>query len=150
MVGEGPGSAATAVRGGRHGLADGAGRCVGGAPAGARSWRGRGDAVTALTALAATLRRRTKHANRYVERHRRYCWPVGSIDDPALAPFQILASEGGVHLDCDHHWQMETPAELTLGIEGPERCARREPLRRVHECVAGVLALECEPLDPRL
>ncbi len=28
--------------------------------------------------------------------------------------------------------------------------ARGEPLRRVHECVFGVLALEREPVDPRL
>jgi protein phosphatase len=28
--------------------------------------------------------------------------------------------------------------------------SRREPLRRVHECVFGVLALESEPVDPRL
>ena len=40
--------------------------------------------------------------------------------------------------------------ELALGIEALERFARREPLRRVHECVAGVLALESEPVDPRL
>jgi hypothetical protein len=26
----------------------------------------------------------------------------------------------------------------------------QEPLRRVHECVFGVLALESEPVDPRL
>ena len=26
----------------------------------------------------------------------------------------------------------------------------KEPLRRVHECVFGVLALESEPVDPRL
>ena len=220
---------------------------------------GRGaDATDQLAALAATLRQRGEHASRYVEAYRRYCWPVGSIDDLALAPFQILASEGGVHLDRDHRWQMETLAELAqadaasnarpllratahrvvdladeaavaeatawwealtaaggegmvvkplepivrgrrglaqpalkvrgrsicgsstdrstwsrrtwsgcgcagvgrkrglalrelaLGIEGLERFARREPLRRVHECVAGVLALESEPVDPRL
>ena len=35
-------------------------------------------------------------------------------------------------------------------IEGLERFARQEPLRRVHECVFGVLALESEPVDPRL
>jgi protein phosphatase len=40
--------------------------------------------------------------------------------------------------------------ELALGIEGLERFVRREPLRRVHECVFGVLALESEPVDPRL
>jgi hypothetical protein len=27
---------------------------------------------------------------------------------------------------------------------------RLEPVRRVHECVFGVLALESEPVDPRL
>lgn len=40
--------------------------------------------------------------------------------------------------------------EFALGIEGLERFARHEPLRRVHECVFGVLALESEPVDPRL
>jgi protein phosphatase len=40
--------------------------------------------------------------------------------------------------------------ELALGIEGLERFVRNEPLRRVHECVFGVLALESEPVDPRL
>jgi protein phosphatase len=40
--------------------------------------------------------------------------------------------------------------EFTLGIEALERFVRREPLRRVHECVFGVLALESEPIDPRL
>jgi len=40
--------------------------------------------------------------------------------------------------------------EFALGIEGLERFARGEPLRRVHECVFGVLALESEPVDPRL
>src|SRR5476649_176830 len=37
--------------------------------------------------------------------------------------------------------------EFALGIEGLERFIRREPLRRVHECVFGVLALESEPVD---
>jgi hypothetical protein len=40
--------------------------------------------------------------------------------------------------------------EFALGVEGLERFARREPLRRVHECAFGVLALESEPVDPRL
>jgi protein phosphatase len=220
---------------------------------------GRGtEEADELSALAAALRRRGEHADRYVEAYRRHCWPVASIDDLALAPFQILASERGVHLDRDHRWQMETLAELSradaghsdrpllratahrvvdladeaavaeatgwweslttaggegmvvkpldpivkgrrglaqpalkvrgteylriiygpeylepanlerlrvrgvgrkrglalrelaLGIEGLERFARQEPLRRVHECVAGVLALESEPVDPRL
>ena len=40
--------------------------------------------------------------------------------------------------------------EFALGVEALERFIRREPLRRVHECVFGVLALESEPIDPRL
>lgn len=40
--------------------------------------------------------------------------------------------------------------EFALGVEAVERFVRREPLRRVHECVFGVLALESEPVDPRL
>lgn len=40
--------------------------------------------------------------------------------------------------------------EFSLGVEALERFVRREPLRRVHECVFGVLAMESEPVDPRL
>ena len=40
--------------------------------------------------------------------------------------------------------------EFALGIEALEQFVRREPLYRVHECVFGILALESEPIDPRL
>ena len=40
--------------------------------------------------------------------------------------------------------------EFALGVEALERFVRQESLRRVHECVFGVLALESEPIDPRL
>lgn len=40
--------------------------------------------------------------------------------------------------------------EFALGLEGLERFVRREPLRGVHQCAWGVLALESEPVDPRL
>jgi protein phosphatase len=40
--------------------------------------------------------------------------------------------------------------EFALGVEGLERFVRREPLRRVHECAFAVLALESQPIDPRL
>jgi protein phosphatase len=40
--------------------------------------------------------------------------------------------------------------EFALGLEALERFVRKEPLRRTHECVFGVLALESEPVDPRL
>lgn len=40
--------------------------------------------------------------------------------------------------------------EFALGIEALERFVRKEPLRLTHECVFAVLALESEPVDPRL
>ena len=40
--------------------------------------------------------------------------------------------------------------EFALGVEALERFVRKEPLRLIHECVFGVLALESEPIDPRL
>jgi polynucleotide kinase-phosphatase len=40
--------------------------------------------------------------------------------------------------------------EFALGVEGLERFVAGQPLRRVHQCVFGVLALESEAVDPRL
>lgn len=40
--------------------------------------------------------------------------------------------------------------EFALGQEALLRFAAKEPMRRVHECVFAVLALESEPVDPRL
>jgi protein phosphatase len=40
--------------------------------------------------------------------------------------------------------------EYALGLEALDRVARDEPLWRVHQCVFAVLALESEPVDPRL
>ena len=40
--------------------------------------------------------------------------------------------------------------EFALGLEALHRFVERAPLYRVHECVFGVLALESEPVDPRL
>ena len=40
--------------------------------------------------------------------------------------------------------------EFFLGLEGLQRFIRKEPGRKVHECALGVLAMESEPVDPRL
>jgi protein phosphatase len=40
--------------------------------------------------------------------------------------------------------------EFALGVEALYRLAEGEPVWRIHECVFGVLALESEPVDPRL
>lgn len=40
--------------------------------------------------------------------------------------------------------------EFALGMESLSRFVRNEPLYKIHECSFGVLALESEPVDPRL
>ncbi len=40
--------------------------------------------------------------------------------------------------------------EFALGLEALHRFVEHEPLTRVHQCVFGVLAMESEPVDPRL
>ena len=40
--------------------------------------------------------------------------------------------------------------EFSLGIESLMRFTEQAPLYRVHECAFGVLAMESEPVDPRL
>ncbi len=46
-------------------------------------------------------------------------------------------------------WSMAM-REFALGMEGLHRFVERKPLLKVHECALGVLALESEPVDPRL
>ena len=40
--------------------------------------------------------------------------------------------------------------EFALGVEGVKRFVSQEPISRIHECVLATLALEAEPVDPRL
>jgi protein phosphatase len=40
--------------------------------------------------------------------------------------------------------------ETSLGIKALESFVQRKPLRITHQCVFGILALESEPVDPRL
>jgi protein phosphatase len=203
--------------------------------------------------LLGRLDERRAQAGLFGDAYRRYCWPVQSVDDLRLAPFQVLAGERAVHALRPHAWHLEVlgrlcdrdpvtfrrtatvtvrlgdadseaaavawwleltarggegmvvkPAgvvhrgprglvqpgikcrgpeylriiygpeytsepnlsrlrqrstshkrslalrEFALGIEALERFTAGEPLYRVHECVFGVLALESEPVDPRL
>ncbi len=189
----------------------------------------------------------------YRDAYRRYCWDVTGIGDYRIAPFHVLAHEGGFNLDRDHLWHLdlidrlcdadsgfvtatrrrivdlaqpdqvaaatqwwedETTAgmegmvvkpldftvkgqkgviqpgvkcrgreylriiygpeytapenlsrlkarnvgakrslaqrEYALGYEALKRFVAKEPLYRVHEAVFSVLALESEPVDPRL
>jgi protein phosphatase len=206
-----------------------------------------------LKGLLGYFEEREAALERYAEAYRVYCWHVDGLDGIKLAPFHILASEGGAHTDKGHTWHMENiskycaggdplliptpyfevdttseasisegvrrwleltekggegmvvkpsefianghkgliqPAvkcrgreylriiygpeymlaenlprlksrslarkrtlalkEFSLGVEALERFVRKEPFYRVHECVFAVLALESEPVDPRL
>jgi protein phosphatase len=47
-----------------------------------------------------------------VDAYRHYCRPVDGIADYRLAPFHILAIEGAVHADRDHHWHMSEIARF--------------------------------------
>ncbi|PNG18163.1 polynucleotide kinase-phosphatase [Streptomyces cahuitamycinicus] len=49
-----------------------------------------------------------------------------------------------------NHKRSLATREYALGLEALDRLAEGEPLWRVHEAVFGVLALESEPVDPRL
>jgi protein phosphatase len=214
------------------------------------------DAAQARGLEVAGLRERTQErlraAESFVRAYRPYVWPVSSLDDVRLAPFQVLAGSAGSCFGRDHEWHLQVAerlaradpliaatrhlvldladpgadaaatawweeltgaggegmvvkpadpvtrgrhgiaqpgikcrgpeylriiygpeytvagnmsrlrdrslgrkrslatAEFALGVEALERFVRREPAFRVHECVFGVLALESEPVDPRL
>ena len=205
-----------------------------------------------VAGLAGRTRDRLAAAEAFAAAYRPYVWPVSSLDDVRLAPFQVLGGSAGTCLARDHTWHMQaaerlavadpvivptrhivadleqpgaeaavtawweeitgaggegmvakplTPvtrgrrgiaqpgvkcrgpeylriiygpeyalpgnldrlrernlarkrslaaSEFALGVEALERFTRREPLFRVHESVFGVLALESEPVDPRL
>lgn len=70
------------------------------------------NAAIDLAELRTQAQARGQMAADYIEAYRRYCWPVQQIDDLKLAPFHLLASEHGVHVDQDHVWHMRTLAEL--------------------------------------
>jgi len=206
-----------------------------------------------VAALLGHMGERASMVDGFIDAYGEYCWPVVTLDDLELAPFQILAGEGEVYALRNHLWHLELLGRLTstdpvtfratrsitvdvgdeasvegatvwweeltgaggegmvvkpvevvhkgpdglaqpgikvrgreylriiygpeytaerhlsrlrsrglgrkralairefaLGIESLERFVASEPLYRVHECVFGVLALESEPVDPRL
>jgi protein phosphatase len=65
-----------------------------------------------LQAMLVDLERRQQAAAKYVEAYGRYCWPVNSVDDLRVAPFQILATEGKTYVDQTHLWHMQQCALL--------------------------------------
>lgn len=70
-----------------------------------------------VSELLGRFQGRREMVNRYVDAYRQYCWPVSSIEDYKLAPFHLLATEGGVHIDKDHIWHMETLAKVCRALD---------------------------------
>jgi protein phosphatase len=73
-------------------------------------------------------------------------------------PENICASSTGRTTRCRNIWTGWASSGLAAKrdlrdsrwVEALDRFIRREPLRRVHECVFTVVALESKPVDPRL
>ncbi|RYD82042.1 MAG: polynucleotide kinase-phosphatase, partial [Verrucomicrobiaceae bacterium] len=65
-----------------------------------------------IAAIRERYRERGKMAEQYVDAYRHYCWPVHSLSDIRLAPFHLLASEGGAHFAQNHEWHMSVLTRL--------------------------------------
>ena len=48
----------------------------------------------------------------YITAYGQYCWPIKSIEDLKLAPFQLLAGEGETLALRDHEWHLEVLGRL--------------------------------------
>ena len=68
-----------------------------------------------VTLLQEEMQKRSESVAHYTAAYRRYCWPVTSVHDLKLAPFHLLATQGVVHTDKTHRWQMETLAKYLRG-----------------------------------
>jgi protein phosphatase len=77
-------------------------------------------------------------------RGREYLRIIYGIDYDAPGTIELLRDR-----DLRRKRQMAL-REFALGMEALERFVHGEPLYRVHEAVFGVLAIESEPVDPRL
>jgi polynucleotide kinase-phosphatase len=62
--------------------------------------------------LAAHLSERVRMVEGFVAAYGEYCWPVQSVDDYKLAPFQVVAGEGTVHARRDHSWHLSLLGRL--------------------------------------
>ncbi|WP_371784402.1 polynucleotide kinase-phosphatase [Streptosporangium subroseum] len=90
------------------------------------------EAITVLEAAAGRgldvgflldrTRRRSTNAARFRDAYARYCWPVSSLDDLRLAPFQILACEGRATAVLEpHSWHLEMLSRLDDPLIVPTR-----------------------------
>src|SRR5439155_9709717 len=50
----------------------------------------------------------------FIDSYRPYCWPVAALADLRVAPFQVLAGEGGPFFDRDHRWHLGIAGRLAV------------------------------------
>ncbi|MDE1463585.1 polynucleotide kinase-phosphatase [Spartinivicinus poritis] len=60
----------------------------------------------------------TENAKAFRESYQHYCWPVNGLADIKLAPFHVMATEGAVHSDKDHLWNMRLIKQLADNSNG--------------------------------
>jgi len=68
--------------------------------------------IQGVTELLHNAKNSQKSIEKYTKAYQQYCWEVNNIDDLKLAPFHILATEGKVHTDKTHLWQMQEIAKI--------------------------------------
>ena len=68
--------------------------------------------------LLAGVTAKQEAIERYRAAYRPYCWPVHTLEDYAVAPFHVLASEGAVHVERDHDWHLGLIDRLCAADEG--------------------------------
>jgi protein phosphatase len=56
--------------------------------------------------LLRLQRERSADADAFTAAYRRYCWPTDGLAGLAVAPFQLLASEGATYADRPHEWHL--------------------------------------------
>ena len=74
--------------------------------------------ASTLAPCSNGTRFRLNLAGRFARSYRSYCWPVESLRDIRIAPFQVMATDG-VHADKDHVWHMDTISSFVQDADGP-------------------------------
>lgn len=115
-----------------------------------RFWSGATPAISTLGCAASTGWRAHPHAVRALE----HCHLSGRTDVWIVHPNRREPDAvSGAHSLRERNLGRKRSLalrEYALGLEAVSRAVAGEPLWRVHEAVFAVLALESEPVDPRL
>lgn len=59
---------------------------------------------------------RRENIDAFGRAYRGYVWPTAGLDGVRLAPFQVLATENGVHVDRPHAWHLDVADRLVESV----------------------------------